>query len=90
MAAERKVPSSLTDKDVSNLKSVVNEGVALLQQIDDKKEALKGLIEDAAGRLDIDKGILKKVIEKQFKGDFDKDSEAFEAVQFLVSSINGE
>jgi len=66
---------------------IVNEGVAVMQDIEDLNEGLSETIKAVADEMDIKPTILKKAIKTAQKGTFQNQYEDFDTLETILDAV---
>ena len=71
----------------AKLERLVNEGVTVLQEVEDLQQGLKETVKAVAEELDIKPGLINKAIKIAQKGDWDRVNDEFEDLETLVVTV---
>ena len=71
----------------AKLERLVNEGVTVLQEIEDLQAGLKDTVKAVAEELDIKPSLINKAIKIAQKGDWDRVNDEFEDLETLVVTV---
>jgi transposase-like protein len=74
-------------EEKAKLEKLVNEGVTVLQEIEDLQQGLKDTIKSVAEELDIKPSLINKAIKIAQKGDWDRVSGEFDDLETLVVTV---
>lgn len=74
-------------EEKAKLERLVNEGVTVLQEVDDLNTGLSETIKAVAEELEIKPSLIKKAIRVAYKRDWDKHQDEFEDLETLVSTV---
>lgn len=74
-------------EEKAKLERLVNEGVTVLQEIEDLQEGLKDTIKSVAEELDIKPGLITRAIKIARKGDWDRVASEFDDLETLVVTV---
>jgi hypothetical protein len=74
-------------EEKAKLERLVNEGVTVLQEIEDLQEGLKDTIKSVAEELDIKPSLINKAIKIAQRGDWDKVASEFDDLETLVVTV---
>lgn len=77
----------LSPEQISKLKQIVNEGVGVMQDIEDLNEGLNETVKAVAEEMDIKPGILKKAIKTAQKGTFQNQFDDFDTLETILDVI---
>jgi transposase-like protein len=74
-------------EEKAKLERLVNEGVTVLQEIDDLQTGLKDTVKAVAEELDIKPALINKAIKIALKGDWDRVADEFDDLETLVATV---
>ena len=74
-------------EEKAKLERLVNEGVTVLQEIEDQNAGLKDTVKAVAEELDIKPGLINKAIKIAQKGDWAQHADAFDDLETLVVTV---
>jgi transposase-like protein len=74
-------------EEKAKLERLVNEGVTVLQEIEDLHQGLKDTIKSVAEELDIKPSLINKAIKIAQKGDWDRVASEFDDLETLVVTV---
>ena len=74
-------------EEKAKLERLVNEGVTVLQEIEDLQAGLKDTVKAVAEELDIKPALINKAIKIAQKGEWTKVSEEFDDLETLVVTV---
>ena len=74
-------------EEKAKLERLVNEGVTVLQEVEDLQQGLKETVKAVAEELDIKPGLINKAIKIAQKGDWDRVNDEFEDLETLVVAV---
>jgi hypothetical protein len=74
-------------EEKAKLERLVNEGVTVLQEIEDLQAGLKDTVKAVAEELDIKPSLINKAIKIAQKGDWDRVNDEFEDLETLVVTV---
>ena len=74
-------------QEKAKLERLVNEGVTVLQEVEDLQQGLKETVKAVAEELDIKPGPINKAIKIAQKGDWDRVNDEFEDLETLVVTV---
>lgn len=74
-------------EEKAKLEKLVNEGVTVLQEIEDLQQGLKDTIKSVAEELDIKPSLINKAIKIAQKGDWERVAGEFDDLETLVVTV---
>ena len=74
-------------EEKAKLERLVNEGVTVLQEIEDLNAGLKDTVKAVAEELDIKPSMINKAIKIAQKGDWDRVADEFDDLETLVVTV---
>jgi|TARA_A100001388_G_scaffold203688_1_gene154676 hypothetical protein len=74
-------------EEKAKLERLVNEGVTVLQEVQDLQEGLKDTVKSVAEELEIKPAIINKAIKIAQRGDWHKVADEFEDLETLVATV---
>lgn len=74
-------------EEKAKLERLVNEGVTVLQEVEDLQQGLKETVKAVAEELDIKPSLINKAIKIAQKGDWDRVNDEFEDLETLVVTV---
>ncbi len=74
-------------EEKAKLERLVNEGVTVLQEIEDLNAGLKDTVKAVAEELDIKPAMINKAIKIAQKGDWEKVADEFDDLETLVVTV---
>ena len=74
-------------EEKAKLERLVNEGVTVLQEVEDLQTGLKETVKAVAEELDIKPSLINKAIKIALKGDWDRVNDEFEDLETLVVTV---
>mgnify|MGYP000453840169 FL=1 len=74
-------------EEKAKLERLVNEGVTVLQEIEDLNTGLKDTVKAVAEELDMKPGLINKAIKVAHKGDWEKVADEFDDLETLVVTV---
>ena len=74
-------------EEKAKLERLVNEGVTVLQEVEDLNSGLKETVKSVAEELDIKPSLINKAIKVAHKGDWHKVADEFEDLETLVVTV---
>ena len=73
-----------SSEDKAKLTQLVNEGITVMQEVDDLNDGLNDTIKAIAEELDMKPGVLKKALRIAYKNEFAKEQDAFTEVEEVL------
>jgi len=74
-------------EEKAKLERLVNEGVTVLQEIEDLQAGLKDTVKAVAEELDIKPALINKAIKIAQKGDWERVADEFDDLETLVATV---
>jgi ribosomal protein S1 len=74
-------------EEKAKLERLVNEGVTVLQEIEDLNEGLNETIKAVAEELEVKPALIKKAIKIAYKRDWEKHQDEFEDLETIVVTV---
>ncbi len=74
-------------EEKAKLERLVQEGVTVLQEIEDLNMGLKDTVKAVAEELDMKPSLINKAIKVAFKGDWHKVADEFDDLETLVATV---
>jgi transposase-like protein len=74
-------------EEKAKLERLVQEGVTVLQEIEDLQGGLKDTVKAVAEELDIKPALINKAIKIALKRDWDKVADAYDDLETLVATV---
>lgn len=74
-------------EEKAKLERLVNEGVTVLQEIEDLQTGLKETVKAVAEELDVKPSLINKAIKIAKNGDWDKHTDEFEDLETIVVTV---
>ena len=74
-------------EEKAKLERLVNEGVNVLQEVEDLQAGLKDTVKSVAEELEIKPAIINKAIKIAQRGDWHKVADEFEDLETLVATV---
>jgi len=74
-------------EEKAKLERLVNEGVTVLQEVEDLQTGLKETVKAVAEELDIKPALINKAIKIAQKGDWDRVADEFDDLETLVATV---
>lgn len=75
---------ALSSHDVTKVKNVIDQGIKILQEIDDLRGGLKDTVKAIAEELDIKPALLNKAIKAAYKSNIEETKEIISDVEELL------
>lgn len=73
--------------DIERLKQLINEGLAVTQEINDLREGLRDTVKTVAQELDIKPATLNKAIRIAFKAELQKSRDDFDELEDILTNV---
>jgi uncharacterized protein YpuA (DUF1002 family) len=73
--------------DIERLKQLINEGLAVTQEIQDLREGLRDTVKTVAQELDIKPATLNKAIRIAFKAELQKSRDDFDELEDILTNV---
>ena len=74
-------------EEKAKLERLVQEGVTVMQEIEDLQGGLKDTVKAVAEELDIKPSLINKAIKISLKRDWDKHADAYDDLETLVATV---
>lgn len=74
-------------EEKAKLEKLVNEGVTVLQEIEDLKQGLSETVKHVAEELDIKPSLINRAIKIAQKGDWERVADEFDDLETLVATV---
>ena len=74
-------------EEKAKLERLVNEGVTVLQEVEDLQQGLKETVKAVAEELDIKPALINKAIKIAQKGDWERVADEFDDLETLVATV---
>ena len=74
-------------EETAKLERLVNEGVNVLQEVEDLQEGLRDTVKSIAEELEIKPALINKAIKVAQKGDWSRVADEFEDLEVLVATV---
>jgi hypothetical protein len=74
-------------EEKAKLERLVNEGVTVMQEIEDLKSGLSETVKAVAEELDIKPALINKAIKIAQKGDWERVADEFDDLETLVATV---
>jgi transposase-like protein len=69
------------------LTQLINEGLTVMQEVDDLSEGLNDTVKAIAEEMQIKPGVLKKAVRTEYKADFAKHSEDLSELENILATV---
>ena len=76
-----------SSEEKAKLTQLVNEGITVMQEVDDLNEGLNDTVKAIAEELQIKPTVLKKAMKTAYKADFDKHSQDYNELENILSTV---
>jgi transposase-like protein len=76
-----------SSEEKAKLTQLVNEGLTVMQEVDDLNEGLNDTVKAIAEEMQIKPAVLKKAVRTAYKADFDKASEDHETLETILATV---
>ena len=76
-----------SSEEKAKLTQLVNEGITVMQEVDDLNEGLNDTVKAIAEELQIKPTVLKKAMKTAYKADFDKHSQDYSELENILSTV---
>ena len=76
-----------SNEEKAKLTQLVNEGITVMQEVDDLNEGLNDTVKAIAEELQIKPTVLKKAMKTAYKADFDKHSQDYSELENILSTV---
>ena len=76
-----------SSEEKAKLTQLVNEGITVMQEVDDLNEGLTDTVKAIAAELQIKPTVLKKAMKTAYKADFDKHSQDYSELENILSTV---
>ena len=76
-----------SSEEKAKLTQLVNEGITVMQEVDDLNEGLNDTVKAIAEELQIKPTVLKKAMKTAYKADFDKHSQDYSVLENILSTV---
>ena len=74
-------------EEKAKLEKLINEGVTVLQEVEDLQTGLKETVKHIAEELDVKPSLINKAIKVAKNGDWDRHQDEFEDLETLVVTV---
>ena len=76
-----------SSEEKAKLTQLVNEGITVMQEVDDLNEGLNDTVKAIAEELQIKPSVLKKAMKTAYKADFDKHSQDYSELENILTTV---
>ena len=76
-----------TGEEKAKLTQLINEGLTVLQEVDDLNEGLNDTVKAIAEEMQIKPSVLKKAVKTAYKADFAKHSEDLAELETILATV---
>ena len=76
-----------SSEEKAKLTQLVNEGITVMQEVDDLNEGLNDTVKAIAEELQIKPTVLKKAMKTAYKADFDKHSQDYSELENILTTV---
>ena len=76
-----------SSEEKAKLTQLINEGITVMQEVDDLNDGLTDTVKAIAEELQIKPTVLKKAMKTAYKADFDKHSADYEELENILSTV---
>lgn len=77
-------------EEKAKLERLVNEGVTVLQEVEDLKAGLRETVKAVAEELDVKPSLINKAIKVAQKGDWERHQDEFEDLETIVATVGAD
>ena len=74
-------------EEKAKLTQLVNEGITVMQEVDDLNDGLNDTIKAIAEEMQIKPSVLKKALRTAYKADFDKHSDEYSELEKILATV---
>jgi len=74
-------------EEKAKLTQLVNEGLTVMQEVDDLNEGLNDTIKAIAEEMQIKPAVLKKAVRTAYKADFERTSDDYAVLENILSTV---
>lgn len=78
---------ALSDDEIRKLKTIINEGVQVTEEVTTLKEGLRDTVKAVAEELDIKPAVINKAISTAYKADLHQKREAFDELEEVLQTV---
>ena len=76
-----------SSEEKAKLTQLVNEGITVMQEVDDLNEGLNDTVKAIAEELQLKPTVLKKAMKTAYKADFEKHTQDYSELENILSTI---
>ncbi len=76
-----------SSEEKAKLTQLINEGITVMQEVDDLQEGLSDTVKAIAEEMQIKPTVLKKAMRTAYKADFDKHSDEYSELENILSTV---
>lgn len=76
-----------SSEEKAKLTQLINEGLTVMQEVDDLNEGLNDTIKAIADEMQIKAAVLKKAVRTAYKADFDKHSDDHAQLENILATV---
>ena len=74
-------------EEKAKLTQLINEGITVMQEVDDLNEGLSDTVKAIAEEMQIKTTVLKKAMRTAYKADFDKHSDEYSELENILATV---
>jgi len=74
-------------EEKAKLTQLINEGLTVMQEVDDLSEGLNDTIKAIAEEMQIKPAVLKKAVRTAYKADFERTSDDYAVLENILSTV---
>ena len=76
-----------SSEEKAKLTQLINEGMTVMQEVDDLQEGLTDTVKAIAEEMHIKTRVLKKAMRTAYKADFDKHSDEYSELENILATV---
>ena len=76
-----------SSEEKAKLTQLINEGMTVMQEVDDLQEGLTVTVKAIAEEMQIKPTVLKKAMRTAYKADFDKHSDEYSELENILATV---
>tara|TARA_A100001015_G_C14791348_1_gene633191 strand:- start:240 stop:497 length:258 start_codon:yes stop_codon:yes gene_type:complete len=76
-----------SSEEKAKLTQLINEGITVMQEVDDLQEGLSDTVKAIAEEMQIKPTVLKKAMRTAYKADFDRHSDEYSELENILSTV---